>query len=143
MPDRTASIDWTGTLGEGTGAVHLGSGAAPLDYRFATRFEEEPGSNPEELLAGALGSCFTMALAGRLTRAGTAPAALHTTAKTSITKVEGNWTITGITLQVSGMVEGLDQADFEAHARAAKDACPVSRALKAVPIELVVGPLSS
>lgn len=143
MPDRTAKVEWTGTLGEGAGAVRLGSGAAPLDYRVATRFEEEPGSNPEELLAGALGACFTMALAGRLTRAGKAPGVLHTEAKTSITKVEGNWTITGITLLVRGTVEGLARADFEAHAQAAKDACPVSRALNAVPIELVVGPLGS
>jgi osmotically inducible protein OsmC len=143
MPDRTATVEWSGTIGEGAGEVRLGSGAPPLPYRFATRFEEEPGSNPEELLAGALGACFTMALAGRLTRAGNAPGVLNTEAKASITKVDGNWTVTGIVLHVHATVEGLGQEDFEEHAQAAKESCPVSRALKAIPIELVVGELGS
>lgn len=138
MPQRTATVEWTGTLREGSGDVRLTSSPHPLGFGFSTRFEEQPGSNPEELLAGALGSCFTMALAGRLTRGETPPGILRTSAKATIEKVEGEWTITEIELQVGGHVEGISQEGFEAHAHAAKQACPVSRALQAVPIRLVV-----
>jgi osmotically inducible protein OsmC len=138
MPVRHAQVEWKGTFKEGSGVARLGSGQAEVTYRAATRFEEEPGSNPEELLAGALAACFSMALAARLTRNETPPNVIATSSTATIVRVEGEWTITGFTLTVKGDVPGLSPADFEAHARAAKEGCPVSRALKAVPIELTV-----
>lgn len=143
MPERRSAVEWKGTLREGAGEVRLESGTGPLHYAFATRFEEQPGSNPEELLAGALGSCFTMALAGRLSRAGNPPEVLRTSASAMVEKIEGEWTVTGMTLRVGGKVAGLGQADFEGHAAGAKDGCPISRALRAVPISLVVDRLDA
>jgi osmotically inducible protein OsmC len=118
--------------------VRLGSGAGPLRYTFATRFEEDPGSNPEELLAGSLASCFTMALASRLTRNSAPPKRLAATAEVSIDRLEGEWTVTGIVLRVHGEVPGLAPAAFAEHAEAAKEGCPISRALRAVPISLTI-----
>ena len=137
MPKRTAQAVWTGPR-DGSGEVGLGSGGANLRYTFATRFEEDPGSNPEELLAGALASCFTMALASRLTRNNAPPVRLEATAEVAIEKVEGDWSVTGIRLRLHGEVPGLAAAAFSEHAQAAKDGCPISRALRAVPITLAI-----
>lgn len=138
MPVRKAEVTWTGAR-DGYGEIRLGSGAAsPLRYTFATRFEEEPGSNPEELLAGSLAACFTMALAGRLTRNDAPPKSLAATAEVSIEKAEGDWTVSGVVLRLRGEVPGLSQAAFAEHAQAAKEGCPISRALRAVPISLTI-----
>jgi osmotically inducible protein OsmC len=138
MPVRIAEVTWTGPR-DGHGEIRLGSGAAqPLRYTFATRFEEDPGSNPEELLAGSLAACFTMALAGRLTRNDAPPKSLAATAEATIEKVEGDWTVTGIALRLRGDVPGLAADKFAEHAQAAKDGCPISRALRAVPITLTI-----
>jgi len=135
MPTRHAQVVWSGAR-DGSGEVRLGSGAGRLRYTFATRFEEEPGSNPEELLAGSLAACFAMSLAGRLTRNNAPPRSLEVRAEATIEKVEGDWTITGVHLHLRGDVPGLERAAFEEHARAAKEGCPVSRALRAVPVSL-------
>jgi len=137
MPVRKAEVTWTGGR-DGAGEVRLGSGTPGLRYTWASRFEEEAGSNPEELLAGALASCFTMALASRLTRNNAPPKTLTASAEATVEKVEGEWTITGIALRLRGDVPGMSLAEVTTHAEAAKTGCPVSRALKAVPIELVV-----
>jgi len=137
MPKRTAEAVWTGPR-DGSGEVRLGSGGGSLHYTFATRFEDAPGSNPEELLAGSLASCFTMALASRLTRNNAPPAKLTATAEVAIEKVDGDWTVTGIALHVRGDVPGLAPAAFAEHAQAAKEGCPISRALRAVPISLTI-----
>lgn len=138
MPVRKAEVKWMGPR-DGYGEVSLGSGAAPpLRYTFATRFEEEPGSNPEELLAGSLAACFTMALVGRLTRNEVPPKWVETSAEATIEKVEGEWTITRIGLKLSADVPGLSAADLKTHAEAAKAGCPVSRALGAVKVDLVM-----
>lgn len=137
MPKRIAQAVWTGPR-DGSGVVRLASGAEDLRYTFATRFEEDPGSNPEELLAGSLVSCFTMALASRLTRNNAPPKSLAATAEVTIDKVEGEWTVTGIALRLRGEVPGLASASFEEHAQAAKEGCPISRALRAVPITLTI-----
>jgi osmotically inducible protein OsmC len=135
MPKRTAEAIWTGPR-DGEGVVRLGSGLADLKYKWTTRFEEEPGSNPEELLAGSLAACFAMALASRLTRNEAPPKSLHVTAETTIEKVDGDWTVTGISLRLRGDVPGLSASQFAEHAQAAKEGCPISRALRAVPITL-------
>jgi osmotically inducible protein OsmC len=137
VPRRTAEAIWTGPR-DGSGDVRLGSGAGNLRYTFATRFEEEPGSNPEELLAGSLAACFTMALASRLTRNDAPPKSLTASAEVTIDKVEGDWTVTGITLRLRGDVPGLAPAAFAEHAQAAKEGCPISRALRSVPISLTI-----
>lgn len=137
MPKRIAHAKWTGPR-DGSGEVRLGSGGAGLRYTWSTRFEEEPGSNPEELLAGALASCFTMALASRLTRNNVPPATLDATAEATIEKVDADWTVTGIALRLRGDVPGLAPAQFAEHAQAAKEGCPISRALRSVPITLTI-----
>ena len=137
MPVRKAVVTWTGAR-DGAGEVRLGSATQGLRYTWASRFEEEVGSNPEELLAGALASCFAMALASRLTRNNAPPKTLTATAEATVEKVEGEWTITGVALHLRGDVPGMSLAELTSHAEAAKAGCPVSRALNAVPITLVV-----
>jgi osmotically inducible protein OsmC len=133
MADRTAHVTWTGSLTEGGGTIDsVGSGAfGPLDVTWVARTEEPGGkTSPEELIAAAHASCFSMALSGGLARAGHAPERLETSA--TVTFVPG----TGITksaLRVRGTVPGMDEAAFLAAAEAAKEGCPVSQALAALP----------
>jgi osmotically inducible protein OsmC len=133
MADRTAEVTWRGSLLEGEGTIdHVGSGAfGPLDVTWASRAEEPQGrTSPEELIAAAHASCLSMALSGALARAGSPPERLRTSA--TVTFVPG----TGITksaLHVRGTVPGMDDATFREHAEAAKQGCPVSQALAAVP----------
>ena len=131
--ERTAEVTWTGSLQEGEGTIErVGSGAfGPLVVTWASRTEEPDGrTSPEELIAAAHASCFSMALSGALARAGSPPEELYTSA--TVTFVPG----TGITksaLRVRGQVPGMDEATFVEHANTAKENCPVSKALAAVP----------
>jgi osmotically inducible protein OsmC len=128
--DRRARVTWQGDLMSGTGTIdEVGSGAfAPLDVTWASRTEEPNGkTSPEELIAAAHASCFSMALSHALAQAGNAPERLSVSA--TVTFVPG----TGITksaLEVEGTVPGLDEDGFRAAAESAKDNCPVSQALK-------------
>jgi lipoyl-dependent peroxiredoxin len=132
--ERRASVTWNGDLMSGSGTIDdVGSGAfGPLAVSWAARSEEASGgkTSPEELIAAAHASCFSMALAGGLAKAGTAPDRLQTSAV--VTFVPG----TGITksaLSVRATVPGLDAEGFRAAAEDAKKNCPVSQALAAVP----------
>ncbi len=131
--ERTANVTWSGSLLEGSGTIEsVGSGAfGPLDVTWASRTEESGGrTSPEELIAAAHASCFSMALSNVLAKAGTPPDRLETSA--TVTFVPG----TGITksaLRVRGSVPGLDEDGFRAAAENAKENCPVSKALAAVP----------
>ena len=132
--ERRASVTWNGDLMGGSGTIdEVGSGAfGPLDVSWPARSEEASGgkTSPEELIAAAHASCFSMALAGALARAGNAPERLSTSA--TVTFVPG----TGITksaLTVRGSVPGLDADGFRAAAEGAKQNCPVSQALAGVP----------
>jgi osmotically inducible protein OsmC len=132
--ERSASVTWNGDLLSGSGSIdEVGSGAfGPLDVTWAARSEEASGgkTSPEELIAAAHASCFSMALSGGLARAGTPPERLRTSA--TVTFVPG----TGITksaLTVRGSVPGLDADGFREAAEAAKAGCPVSQALAGVP----------
>lgn len=136
MPTRTASARWEGGLKGGSGRFSLGSGALEAPYSFGTRFEEEPGTNPEELIAGAHAACFSMALSAGLERAGTPPTRVSTTAKVAFGPVEGGFAITRIDLECEAEVPGLDDAGFQEAATGAKENCPVSKALAAVDITL-------
>ena len=133
MPVRTSEAEWRGDLRAGQGTMKLGSGAYEGSYSFSTRFENAPGSNPEELIAAAHAGCFSMAFAGGLTRAGFTPTRIHTTAKVHIDQGEGGFSITRIELETEGEVPGIDNAKFQEQAEAAKKGCPVSKALAAVP----------
>lgn len=129
---RTASAVWHGDLKRGNGALATKSGVLMnTPYSFVTRFENEPGTNPEELLAAAHAGCFTMALAAELTRAGFQPTRMATQAIVSLEQVEGQWTITAVHLENEAWVPGIDAARFQEIAAGAKAGCPVSRLFKA------------
>ena len=100
-------------------------------YSFKTRFENEKGTNPEELIAAAHAGCFTMALAFQLQNAGFTPTELSTEAAVSIVQDGGGFTIDKSTLTLAAKVPGIDKAKFEELARAAEKNCPVSKVLKA------------
>ena len=133
MADRTAHVTWSGSLLEGSGTIErVGSGAfGLLPVTWASRTEESDGrTSPEELIAAAHASCFSMALSSGLAKAGSPPERLETSA--TVTFVPG----TGITksaLKVRGTVPGMDDAAFREAAETAKQNCPVSKALAAVP----------
>ncbi|MEA2456869.1 MAG: lipoyl-dependent peroxiredoxin [Thermoleophilaceae bacterium] len=132
MPKRTADARWEGSLTEGHGTMRVASGAYEGPYSFQSRFEEGDGTNPEELIAGAHAGCFSMALSGELGRAGHEPESIETTATVHIDKVEGGFGITRIELETRARVPGIDADEFQRLAEAAKQNCPVSRALAAV-----------
>jgi len=133
MSIRNAEAVWKGTLREGSGTMKLGSGAYEGAYSYASRFEEGPGTNPEELVGAAHAGCYSMFLSALLTKAGFAPTRIHTTAKVHL---EAGPTITKIELDTTAEVPGIDKAAFQEHAQAAKKNCPVSKALTGVEIVL-------
>jgi osmotically inducible protein OsmC len=128
---------WNGSLLEGGGKVTLdSSGIGTYPVSWPARSEEPNGvTSPEELIAAAHSTCFSMALSSGLSKAGTPPTELRVAAEVDFQPGTG---ITAIRLTVSGDVPGLDAAGFAAAAEAAKEGCPVSQALKAVPISLTV-----
>lgn len=131
MPAK-GSAEWQGDLKTGTGTFTAGDGIAG-DYSFRSRFEDGPGANPEQLIAAAHASCFSMALAAALDEAGTPASSVRTEATVTLRFVDGAPTITSIALSTVGTVPGLDEAAFVAAAEGAKAGCPVSRALAGVP----------
>jgi osmotically inducible protein OsmC len=132
---RTATTQWTGPLIGGAGTVSLDtSGVGTYDVTWASRAEEANGrTSPEELIAAAHSSCFSMALSHGLAGAGTPPESVQTKADVTFQPGEG---ITGIVLSVKARVPGLSAADFEKAAQDAKANCPVSKALAGVNITL-------
>ena len=136
MPVRNAEAEWKGNLNRGSGRMKLGSGAFEGPYSFASRFKDGPGTNPEELIGAAHAGCFSMALSHMLAEAGHIPDVVHTTAKVHIDKVEDGFKITAIELQTEGKVPGIDEKTFQEKAEAAKEGCPVSKALAGVDIRL-------
>lgn len=129
MPTSRASAVWEGKLRDGKGTFKAGSGAFSGPYTAATRFEGAKGTTPEELIAAAHASCFSMALSADLEHAGKPATRVATEAACTIEKVEGGFKITRIDLKVRGKVPGLDQAGFAKAAEGAKNGCPVSKAL--------------
>ena len=132
MTDRSATANWNGSLKEGSGSVALGAGAIEAPISFASRFEEGEGTNPDQLLAGGLAGCFTMALSHILSEAGTPPDSLDTKADVTLRQSDEGLAITRIDVTVRGRVPGVDQDGFAEHAQAAKAGCAVSKALAAV-----------
>lgn len=136
MAERTATCNWEGDLAGGQGVVTGASGALEdLPVTWASRTERSDGkTSPEELIAAAHSSCFSMALAAGLGRNGHAPELLAVTATVTLDQVDGAPTVTKSHITVSGRVPGIDEAGFEAAADDAGKNCPVSRALGGVEI---------
>jgi osmotically inducible protein OsmC len=136
MAIRFADAAWKGNLKQGEGRVRFGQGAYDGAYSFASRFEDGKGTNPEELIAAAHASCFSMALAHALSQAGHEPKEVRTTAKVHLEKAEGGFAIPRIELQTEATVPGIDAAAFQKHAEDAKKNCPVSKVLAGAEISL-------
>src|SRR5262245_59783838 len=129
---REASARWTGGLKDGRGVISAPSGVLKeTPYSFSTRFEDAPGTNPEELIAAAHAACFSMALSGQLGGANLTPEKIATTATLTMEKLDAGWTVTAIHLEVAAKVPGASAQVFQEKANAAKDGCPISRLLKA------------
>jgi osmotically inducible protein OsmC len=133
MAIRESSAIWKGNLTEGNGSMRLGSGAYEGAFSRASRFEDGPGTNPEELIGAAHAGCFSMYLSLILSKAGHIPTRIDTTAKVHLG--EGP-KITLIELSTIGEVPGIDEKTFVDFAEQAKKGCPVSQALAAVKMNL-------
>lgn len=129
---RNASAVWQGGLKDGKGRISTESGAlSEARYGFATRFESEAGTNPEELIAAAHAGCFAMALSGQLGAAQMTAESIAVKATVSLDKLEAGWTVTEIHLDVTAKMPGADAAKFMTAANNAKAGCPISRLLGA------------
>ena len=127
-----ASAVWKGGLKDGSGAVSGASGVlSDVAYTFATRFEGSAGTNPEELIAAAHASCFSMALSAQLGEAGLTPEHVSTTATSTLENADGGFAVTKIRLEVTARVPGADQSAFDTAANNAKSGCPISKLMNA------------
>ncbi|MGD0703970.1 MAG: OsmC family peroxiredoxin [Trebonia sp.] len=130
MPAK-GSAEWRGDVPSGSGTFTAGDTISG-EYSFKSRFEDGPGANPEQLIAAAHASCFSMALSNILAQAGSPPDSVQTDATVTLRPVDGAPTITKIALVTVGRVPGIDAQTFAEAAAAAKAGCPVSRALAGV-----------
>ena len=132
MPDKKASAVWNGDLKGGNGTMSSDSGVlSGAAYTFASRFEDDGKSNPEELIGAAHAGCYSMALSNELHKAGFESKSVSTKATVTLEPVDGKPTISTITLVAVADVPGMDDAEFQKIAAATKEGCPVSRALTA------------
>lgn len=133
---RSASAVWKGALKEGQGSFSVASGVIKdQKYGFRTRFEDEPGTNPEELIAAAHASCFSMALSGQLGERGITPESIETTSTITFE----NLTLTRSALKTTVRAPGADKTKVEAAAAAAKAGCPISKVLRLeIDLEVIV-----
>jgi osmotically inducible protein OsmC len=130
--NRSGSAVWAGGLKDGKGAISTQSGALDAyPYGFATRFEGVPGSNPEELIAAAHASCFTMALSLILGEAGLTAEKMDTTAVVTLEKLDDGFAVTASKLTLKASIPGTDDATFQVLAGKAKANCPISKLLNA------------
>jgi len=136
MAVRTANARWDGALQDGSGTMAFGSGAFEGQFSYASRFEEGPGTNPEELIGAAHAGCFSMAFANTLATAGYDPQRVETTARVHLEPGDEGPSITRIELQTEAEVPGIDADEFHQLADTAKANCPVSKALAGVDISL-------
>ena len=129
---KKGSAVWKGGLKDGKGSISTESGVlSNTQYGFNTRFENGPGTNPEELIGAAHAGCFSMALSGQLGEAGMTAESIRTTATVSLEKVEGGFSITAVHLELVAKIPGASQESFEKAANNAKAGCPVSKLLNA------------
>lgn len=129
---RKASAVWSGGLKDGKGIVSSESGVlANTPYAFVNRFENEKGTNPEELIAAAHAACFSMALSAQLGNANLKAESIRTSAEVKMEKLEAGFTVTEVQLNVTAKIPGATPAAFQTAANAAKTGCPISRLLNA------------
>jgi osmotically inducible protein OsmC len=129
---RIATAHWTGGLKDGKGTISTDSTVLNnTPYSFARRFENEPGTNPEELIAAAHASCFSMALSGQLANVGLTADDIDTKATVTLEKTDAGFTVTSSHLQVTAKIPGADLMKFQQAAENAKKGCPISRLLNA------------
>ena len=130
--EKTGSAHWQGSLKRGKGTVSTQSGALKdTPYGYNTRFEGEPGTNPEELIAASHASCYSMALSMILGEAGHDPDDVRTEATVTLDKDDSGFKVTKVDLVTRAKVPGIDQAGFDDAAQKAKEGCPISRLLNA------------
>ena len=131
MPVRSADAQWEGSLQDGKGTMRFASGAFEGAYSFASRFEDGTGTNPEELIAAAHASCFSMALSAQLGEAGLTADRIETTATVTLEKNAAGWEVSTSHLDVRAKVPNATEDSFETAANNAKAGCPISRLLNA------------
>jgi osmotically inducible protein OsmC len=136
MAERKATAEWNGNLMQGEGRMSLGSGAFEGKFSFNTRMGDEPGTNPEELIAAALAGCYSMALNATLEKQGKPAKNVRSEAIVHFGKDDNGFAIRSIDLETKATVEGITEEDFRQTAETVKETCPVSKALAAVPIRL-------
>ncbi len=128
MIKRSGTAIWNGGIKDGKGSISTESGVLDNSpYAYATRFEHGGGTNPEELIAAAHASCFTMALAAQLGEAGMTAKSLHTTATVTLDKSADGYAVSEVHLSLEASIPGAQQAAFEAAALKAKETCPISK----------------
>ena len=129
---RKATAAWSGNLKDGRGTISTDSGVlSNTQYGFKSRFEEGPGTNPEELIAAAHAGCFTMALSAQLAEAGITADSLKTTATVTLDKADNGFTISAVHLDLVASIPGVDRNTFDTAVNNAKIGCPVSKVLNA------------
>ncbi len=136
MAIHKASAFWEGDLFGGKGGMEGESGVLKAEFSAASRFDEKPGTSPEELIGAAHAGCFSMALSHELAQSGHTPTRIETKAAVHLVKGESGFRISRIRLETVGTVEGIDQKTFNDFAERAKQGCPVSKALTGVDIHL-------
>jgi osmotically inducible protein OsmC len=130
--ERKASAVWKGGLKDGKGSISAPGGVLhDSQYSFTSRFENGPGTNPEELIAAAHAACFSMALSVQLGTANFTPESISTNVTLTMEKLDSGWTITSSHLDVVAKVPGADDPTFQKCAQAAEEGCPVSKVLRA------------
>lgn len=137
---KTASAHWQGGIKDGKGTISTQSGVlAEQPYGFNTRFEDKPGTNPEELIGAAHAGCFSMALSKELGEAGMTAESIDTKAEVTLDKQGGGFAITAVHLSLKAKIPGADRAAFEKAVETAKTGCPVSKVLNAeITLEVVL-----
>ncbi len=136
MPTRNAEAEWFGKVTDGKGHMKLGSGSYDGPFSYKSRMEDGTGTNPEELIGAAHAGCFSMALSAIMTEKGITATRISTKAAVKFEKVPAGFAITHVDLTTEAEVPGIDQAAFEGYAKAAKENCPVSKALTGTEISL-------
>jgi osmotically inducible protein OsmC len=136
MPVRKAEANWNGSIMDGKGQMRLGSGAFDGPFSFKSRMEEGTGTNPEELIGAAHAGCFSMAFSATLGSQGFEPKSIHTDANVKFDKVGDSFAITRIDLNTTAEISNIDETKFQELAKAAKENCPVSKALAGTEINL-------
>src|SRR5688572_14949768 len=143
MATQNANAVWHGGLKEGRGNISTDSGALNAAYSFASRFEDSKnGTNPEELIGGALAGCFSMFLSMLLEKHGHKPKHVHSEAKVTLGRDDRGPFISKIELITDASVDEIEEADFQKHVADAKANCPISRSLASVPEITVTAKLS-